>query len=260
MLKKMGLARRKAFLAALATTGNVTLAAERAKVSRGWVHKARTQDPAFRAACEEAVEASFAALRQCASNRPTARGWGHLDGMELVLRGSNRRRVQVARARVRQFSPKTENRFLAVLQATCSVKAAYEAVGMSKGAAYSHRKRWPGFAARWDRAIEEAGLRLELALAFGPQAGPGNPFSSAALPEPAEISPLAPEQMFRNLYMHKHRLCGRGGRPGRIAKPPEREAVMDRVVTLCALVRRLDEVPREALARDREAFALGGGG
>lgn len=225
-------------------------------MSRSWVHKARKGDPDFAAACEEAIWASFAALRQCGSNRPAARGWGHLDGMELVLRGSNRRRVQVARARVRQFSPRTENRFLAVLRATCSVKAAYEAAGMSKGAAYSHRRRWPGFAARWDEAIEEAGLRLEFALAVAAR----NPFSPDGLPDAAAVSPMTPQEMFRNLYMHQRKLCGTGGRPGRIARPPEAEAVIAKLVRACETIRRAEALPEEALARDRIAFARRGGG
>lgn len=48
MTAKFGEARRRAFLAALRETGNQTLAAERAKVSRSWVQSHRANDPAFR--------------------------------------------------------------------------------------------------------------------------------------------------------------------------------------------------------------------
>jgi hypothetical protein len=245
MLKKMGLVRRKAFLKALAETDNVTLAAERAKVSRSWVLKARKAEAAFDAACEEAVRQSFGRLAGQESNRPARRGWGHLDGMELVVRGSNRRRVQIARARPGQFSPRTEDRFLAVLAATGSVKAAYGAAGMSKSAAYSHRKRWPGFAARWDAAIADSEVRLEFALvnALG-----ANPFSAEEPPEAAAVPPMHPEEMLHSLRMNQYRLHGLGKRPGRRGRPPTIEAVTDK------LIRAVDAIERgRALSEDVKA-------
>lgn len=93
MTRKFGEARRRAFLAALEATGNQTLAAERAKVSRSWVQLHRAGDPAFRRAIDDAVAAAKArlVLRQAQDERrgckpPT--GWGYLDGEELVVKGT----------------------------------------------------------------------------------------------------------------------------------------------------------------------------
>jgi hypothetical protein len=66
MSAKTSAARRAAFMAAVAETGNRTLAAERAKVSASWVTLHRATDPAFKAELEAAVatfKASFDRLR-----------------------------------------------------------------------------------------------------------------------------------------------------------------------------------------------------
>ena len=251
MLKKMSAARRAAFLRALAASGNATLSAERAKVSRSWVLKARRADPEFDAACEEALRASFARLGESLCNRPGAKGWGHLDGMELVVRGSNRRRVQIARARVRQFSPRTEDRFLAVLAATCSVKAACEAAGMSKGAAYDHRKRWPGFARRWGEAIEQGTIRLQ----FGLMENASNMFSSAELPPAIEMPPMRTDDILHNLYMHQHASAGIGRRPGLPPREPGFEEARRAIIAAIDAIEAADGLGEEVKARDRKEWA-----
>ena len=54
-------------------------------------------------------------------------GWGFLDGEELVVQGTGGsgggKRIQIARARPRQWTPRIEDRFLATVAATCNVKA-----------------------------------------------------------------------------------------------------------------------------------------
>src|ERR1044072_833514 len=166
---KMSPARRAAFLKAVRETGNQTLAAERAKVSRSWVQLHRSTDPEFDAEVRAAIavaKASFAKLRMSGGSEPP-RGWGFLDGEERVVRGTNGRRVQVARARLRQWTPRSEDRFLAVLSATCNVDAACAEVGLSPASVYEHRKRWPAFGARWNAAIAAGGERLDGGLAAG---------------------------------------------------------------------------------------------
>jgi hypothetical protein len=87
------------------------------------------------------------------------------------------------RARLNQISPRVEDRFLATLAATCNVNAACAEAGVSKGAIYTHRKRWSAFARRWDAAVKLGSLRLQFALVEYA----ANPFSATELPEPAEI-------------------------------------------------------------------------
>ena len=111
-------------------------------------------------------------------------------GEELVVRGVGRgggRRVQVARARLRQWTPRIEERFLAALMATGNVKASLAEAGMSKGSAYAHRERWAGFARRWHEAIAFADMQLTHALLHHA----ANPFSPAGLPEPDDVEIVA---------------------------------------------------------------------
>ncbi len=204
MTAKFGAARRRAFLAALAATGNQTLAAERAKVSRSWVTLHRANDPGFRRAIDEAVGAAESALRQAQRERglgckpPT--GWGYLDGEELVVKGTGGagggKRVQIARSRLKQWSPRVEKRFLETLSATCNVKAACAEVGLTPASAYAHKKRWQGFADRWKQALEDGYVQLEAGLVFAA----GNFLSGEA-----EVGPITGVTMAQALEMWEAR-------------------------------------------------------
>jgi hypothetical protein len=163
MSRKTSEARKSAFFAALAATGNQTISAERAKVSRSWVSLHRASDPAFRARMEGCIAAARAALGGRAGNRPSA-DWGDIDGEELVIRGSNGRRAQVSRARLKQWTARVETRFLSMLAATCNVKAACRAAGMSPASAYGQRKRFQAFRDAWEEALEIGAIRLEMAM------------------------------------------------------------------------------------------------
>jgi len=185
MSAKITPSRRQAFLNALEQTGNQTLSAERAKVSRSWVCLQRSIDPAFDAACREALRVAKAALganrhspHPPASRAPPSpakgRGanglpprWGFAEGIELVISGSNGRRTQIRRAKFREWTPRIEARFLGVLCETANVRVAAAAAGMSKSSAYAHRRRHPEFMRLWDDAITVGYSMLESALMAG---------------------------------------------------------------------------------------------
>jgi hypothetical protein len=202
--------RRGAFLKALEACGTQTLAAERTCVSRSWVCQERARNPEFDSECARLIASARERLRSAEGNRPPE-GWGHLDGVELVVRGTKGRRVQIARARAGQWTAASEDRFLEVFAATCNAKAAYEAAGKSKGSAYTHRKRWPAFARRWEEAEAMAGIHLEWALLECA----GNPFSSFRVPQPAAVPSMSADEIIHNLSMHQYRTHGLGGAPGR---------------------------------------------
>lgn len=250
MYRKMSERRRAAFLRALEASGNQTLAAERACVSRSWVCKERGLNPEFDAACRAAIEAADAALRGAEGNRPQAKSWGHLDGVELVVRGSNRRRAQVARARPGQWTARSEDRFLQVLAATCNVKAAYLEAGKSKGSAYTHRRRWPAFSKRWAEAEEMGSLRVELALVQHA----GSPFSTIGQPPLAPMPARGMMDMQHCLWMHQYRTARLGRPPGRTARPDPAEAV--RRISRCVdAIERGDRLSEAQRARDRRMWA-----
>ena len=157
MSAKFGARRRAAFVSGLAATGNYTIAAARAKVSRSWVNLHRRDDAAFRAACDAAMTAARAAF---ATHAELPRKLAFHDGAELVVRGGNARRAVVARARCDGWSPRLEHEFVAELAAHGNVRRACGTIGLSVAAAYAHRKRWPAFGARWATAITVAEEKL----------------------------------------------------------------------------------------------------
>jgi hypothetical protein len=213
MTAKFSQARKDAFLHALRETGNQTIAAERAKVSSSWVQLHRSDDPAFRRAMEEAVAEAKARLGLHPEREPPA-GWGFLDGEELVVRGTGGsgggKRVQIARARLKQWSPRVEERFLATLASTCNVKAACAEVRMTAASAYNHRKRWEGFARRWDEAIDIGYMRIEAGLL---RAGE-NFLSGKGPPEDAPLRGMTVTHALHMLHMHQKRVHGIGKAPG----------------------------------------------
>ncbi|HEY7806857.1 MAG TPA: hypothetical protein VIC34_06615 [Croceibacterium sp.] len=255
MTAKFGQARREAFLAALRETGNQTIAAERAKVSRSWVSLHRSSDPEFRRACEEAREAARARLSGAPDQVRSARGsceppsgWGFLDGEELVVKGTGGagggKRVQIARARLRQWTPRVEERFLETLAATCNVKAACAEVGLTPASAYNHRNRWARFGERWREAVETGYTQLEMGLIE--QAG--NLFSGEGPAEVGPIRAMTADHAIHLLHMHKHQVHGLGKRPGLRARDPDIEDVRAEILRKVAAMERADP---ERLARAR---------
>ncbi|MDB5681764.1 MAG: hypothetical protein JWO16_1569 [Sphingomonas bacterium] len=214
MSHKTSPARVEAFFRALGETGNRTIAAERARVSQSWVTLHRATDPDFAARMVAALaeaKASFDKLRTNGGSLKPAAGWGSIDGEELVVRGTRGRRTQIARARLKQWTPRTEARFLAALAACCNVKAACRAVGMSQAAAYNHYARWPDFEKRWEAALEEGFERLELAL-FDHA---GRAFAAVDYPPDMAMPPVTFDQAIQLLGLHQSRVHKIGKRPGR---------------------------------------------
>jgi len=218
MSARMSAARRAAFLKALAETGNITVSAERAKVSRSWVQLHRSTDPAFDSACRAAVAEARERLSGHGERRPPS-GWGFAGGEELVVKGTRSgsgRRVQVARARLKQWTPRAEARFLTALAATCNVKAACAEVGLTPASAYGHRRRWQAFADAWDQVLEESMWRIEAALI----ARAGNPLSEQEAPSDVPIREMTASEALYMLEMHKRRVGREGRTPGRTARAP----------------------------------------
>ncbi|MGQ0660973.1 hypothetical protein [Sphingosinicella sp.] len=170
--------RRAAFLAALRATGNHSIAAERARVSRRWVCWRKANDPAFARACEAALRQAQGRLRtdphpslsrkreRGKSCKPPA-GWGAQDGEELVVTLGPDGRRKIVRARLGQWTPRIEARFCTALAACANVAHALRAVGITPASAYRHRARWPDFAARWDAAVAAGREHVERDLVTG---------------------------------------------------------------------------------------------
>ena len=256
MTRKFGQARREAFLAALRETGNRTIAAERAKVSQSWVTLHRSSDPEFRRACDEAREDAKAGLRRAQAERGVGCGWGFLDGEELVVKGTGGagggKRVQIARARLKQWTPRVEERFLATLAATCNVKAACAEVGLMAASAYNHRKRWMRFAERWDEAVEIGYSRLEAGLLEHA----GNMLSGEGPPVFTAMPPMSFADAVRLVHMHKHAARGIGKAPGKRWRPPKTlDEVAPEIIRKWNMMSAAGEVSDEQRAADEAEWA-----
>jgi hypothetical protein len=158
MTAKMSAARKEAFLAALAETGNASLSARQAGLSRSWVNKARAVDADLDARVAAARQAAAARLGACEGNRPPE-AWRMRGGVELVLTKAG----QVARAPgERRWTKRTEERFLRALGETRNLSIAAPAVGMSVASLEKHRAKWPAF----DRRVRTALLLSARTLAM----------------------------------------------------------------------------------------------
>lgn len=260
MSAKTSPARRAAFMAVVAETGNQTLACERAKVSRSWVTLHRSTDPAFRAELEAAVAVArvrLSGLRAAGGSMAPGRGWGSQGGEELVARGGNGGGTQIARARLKQWTPRVEARFLDVLAGCCNVKAACAAVGLSQASAYNHRERWPAFAERWDAAVVLGYGRVESASFEAA----GAMFESLRdgrepTPEPA-LSGMTVDAAMQLLWLHEKQVRGTGGAPGARRGPPDMAAVETGLERRIAAIVRHRTLTEADVAADRRSVADG---
>lgn len=251
MSRKTSHARREEFFRALAETGNRTIAAERAKVSQSWVSLHRAEEPGFRARMEAAIAEARARLREARGLAPGS-GWGSLEGEELVVRGTNGRRTQIARARLKQWTPRAEARFLSVLASTCNVRAACAAVGLTQASAYMHARRWPAFAARWDAALETGYARLEIGMVERAC----NLFSGEELPPELPIPPMRVDEAMQLLWLYQRRVAGRlCGAPGQVPRRRSFAEVEPGIRRKVEAIRRGALIDPEERARDEREWA-----
>jgi hypothetical protein len=215
--------RRAAFFAALRETGNQTLACERARVSRAWVQLQRSTDPAFKAEVAAAVAEAKERLRWAPdrargdeSGAKPPRKWAFQDGEELVVRGSRGRRVQVARARLHQWTPRVEARFIALLEQCCNLRLALREVGLSAQSLHEHRKRWPEFDARCEDALDVGYSRLDDGVVTAGLLGLNPRLAEMYELSPPMVAPMSADDAIRLLRLHERRRweAARGVGPG----------------------------------------------
>ncbi|MES2290429.1 MAG: hypothetical protein V4530_11890 [Pseudomonadota bacterium] len=248
MSAKTSPARRAAFLKTLAETGNHTIAAARARVSRSWVTSHKTNDPSFRAACDAAVAQAIEAARAGGSATPMGQ-WKFVSGEEIVLRAAFGRRVVMARARLDQWTTRAEEAFLSTLAVTCNVTAASEAAGFSARSAYARRSKWPETASKWAAALEAGYDRLEEALL-------GNAVATlSGMPDLSPEAPMPPMNIadaIQLLRLHQHSVRGTGNRVGGRRKWKSLDDVRASVVRKLELIERAAarEAQRQAVSTE----------
>ncbi len=139
------------FLAALAATGTVRVAAEMAGVDYSTAYARRARSGAFRDRWAEALAAHGRGERPDAGMAEATR--------ELVPQGG-----KLVRAGEGRWSRQKERHFLAELAASTNVRRAASAAGVSTAAVYKQRQNDRGFVARWDEALAMGRARVEALL------------------------------------------------------------------------------------------------
>ena len=129
-------------------------------------------------------------------------------------------------------------------------------VGMTPASAYNHRKRWQGFARRWDEAIDIGYARIEAGLLQHAC----NLFSWDG---PIALRPM-PEMSVRDaihlLDMHKHKVKGLGKAPGvgwRKPRSLEDPEIRGRILDALEVIerQRRAELSEEQMALDEAEWA-----
>jgi len=182
---KIPISRTVIYLRALGDTGNASLAAARAGVSRTWAYKRREADARFDALCREMVT-------RFRKSPPHPSAAYAAPSLSREGRGAGKR-VQVRRDRLGGWTEDKEARFVERMRDTCSAWLASAAVGLSAGSAYERRKRRPAFAAAWDEAERDGWPPLdqpwiESAICFfeGREPPPDNPVRITSIDEVLE--------------------------------------------------------------------------
>ena len=229
--------RERAFLAGLSESCNVTLACERARVSRSRAYARRGKDAAFAAAWDGALREG--ALRLSSGQAVGAQAEGPDD---MAVRGGRGRRVQVARARPSQFTARRQAAFLEHLAETANVQASLRACGAAGVDVYRHRARWPAFARAWDEAIEQGYARIEAMLIE--RATNVVPAESSAVTggaaacAPAEFDPVLALNILKAHWARVER-AGKGARRGGFApREPSIEEVRASILSKLDAIRR----------------------
>jgi len=198
MTARVDEARRRAFLKAYGQSGNVTLSAEQAGVSKSWVSLARRSDAAFDARCRAAKSASAERLSAGGCNRPPG-AWKRRGGVDLVVQRAGKRPAQVVRSHRAQWTARAEARFLGELRRCNNLRLACYRAGMTSSSYEAHWRRWPDFRRRVREARAFAGLWLE-AASEATQAGPFDFGDPDALGMPLSIA-----ELIRMVRRHRRR-------------------------------------------------------
>jgi hypothetical protein len=190
MTARTSVKKRNAFLRAFAATGNQTLAAEQAGISKKTIHNLRRADPGFDARWRSAKAASAEALAG-AGNRPPG-PWRGRGGVDLVVQRAGKRPPQVVRSLRARWTPRAEARFLGRLRLSNNARLACREAGMTLSSYEAHWRRWPDFRRRVSEARAFASLRLE-AWAEAERERPWRPDGEAieAVPVPTIAEAIA---------------------------------------------------------------------
>lgn len=222
----------RAFLAALARTGNARLAAREVDLHRATLTRRRASHPAFAADWDAALALAHASLAvppqhgvsgrlfsqksldraghdqpDTGDRRAKPGGGGAVPHARsqpaeprLIRQASGRLQLRAPTARRRTRA--VEQAFLAALSATANVRLSAKAAGFTHSAFYQHKRNHPGFAREWRLALQMGYDRLELAL-IESSAATSTADSGWRDNDPPPIPPMTANQALQLLYLHQ---------------------------------------------------------
>lgn len=143
--------------------------------------------------------------------------------------------------------------FLAELEASCNVRRACDAVGISKSAAYGMRLRDPVFAAAWSAALER-GCETLRALMLSRALGTADAELIADNAAGADVVPRDPEPMSDEMRLKVLQICRASaeGQQGRGNWRQPRALVQSGDDAFAVLADKLDRMEKK-LRRDAQA-------
>ena len=234
-------------LAALARTANVRLALSETGISACWAYRRRRADADFDTRWRAAVRAGRRALAQAAAalaRDPRAPRPGAAATL-TVVGSSGKGTLRLARVKPSTFTPARRAAFLDALRATCNVKAAARATGVSAHGAYNAYHADAAFRTAWQAALADGRVHLEMALLGAARAlfdpavdGPsGTPAARAAAPiAPGGVTGMDAKVALQLLRLHGPRDAA-GRARGRWVKPADADATRAEILAKVAAVR-----------------------
>ena len=225
----------RAFLKALARTGNAKLAAAAIGISDATLHGRRKRYPPFAQSWEATLAAAKARLHRRGGAQGAAGPAGRAAGGEPVITLLANGRLQVRAARRGSLTKATEQAFLASLSVTANISLSAAAAGASVAAFTRRRRRDPGFAREMRLALAAGCQRLEEALIAGflPDSHTDDAWRHN---DPPEMPAMTPTQALQLLYLQQKKVMLRA------------EAAMP--------ARRRGDPPGAANARRHDAYAV----
>ena len=215
-----------AFLRHLRRAGNAHEAARLTDASRSRFTKRRAKDPAFAVRWDAALAWAQASLSERAGRgqSPSERGLSPLErprrcrtpatpaAHEPHLVRLRSGAVQLRRLLPTAISPEAEAAFLLALAATANVRLSARAAGFASASFYARKRRNPGFAREWQKALALGYDRLELALLEG-WSEAAHEHDAWAHNDPPPIPPMNAAQALQLMYLHQ--------KEARALAPPE---------------------------------------
>lgn len=221
---------RAEFLRLLGETGNAVRAAHKVRVSASWVHAVRRKDAGF------AAEWKGAMARFAEAAGPPPRG--------TVLRRGRSGILQVQAAKERDWTPEKEDLFFAHFAETLNVSASARAADCSAHAAWARRRTLAEFARRWEQAMDEGAVRIELKLMGVSGGREEDPAADERRAEAAEAAardePFDPHVALSLLKWRETRGGAWRGRRGRYTpRTPDLDGLHEEVLRRLEAMRRL---------------------